>query len=271
QSGEDYYIVVSSSAATGTLGYTLTLTETASPCQNIGITGSSGDTIPCIGRGTQTVIAMGLGKDIYWYNTATGGDPVGMGSTFITPEITTTTSYWASEVIATGSSGSVGPLNPAAVGSTGGGTSTTIYYTTFEVLQSTTLTSVDIFPTSTVGSNGSIIIREVGGSQVSETPYTTTVTGGSSPQTVMLNTQLSPGIYEMVQGTTTSLYRNTGGATFPYTSSAINLLSHSFTTDPTYFYYFYNWQYSSGSLICESPRQEVIATVDTAGNITVTT
>src|SRR5690606_24715321 len=85
QSGEDYYIVVSSSAATGTLGYTLTLTETASPCQSLAITNTTPATINCGGSATLTAASSGTGDEIYWYDAATGGDKVGEGSSFTTP------------------------------------------------------------------------------------------------------------------------------------------------------------------------------------------
>src|SRR5690606_34249739 len=106
QSGEEYFIVVSSSAATGTLGYTLTLTEGASPCQSLDITASTGGTIPCIGKATLSATGSGIGNEIYWYDAATGGNLVGIGPNFTTTELSTTTSYWAAEVITTLAGGS---------------------------------------------------------------------------------------------------------------------------------------------------------------------
>jgi PKD domain. len=53
-----------------------------------------------------------------------------------------------------------------------------------------------------------------------------------------------------------ALMRNSAGAVYPYTSSAINIVSNNFGA--AYFYYFYNWQFSSG---CESTRVPVVATV----------
>src|SRR5690606_25079681 len=54
------------------------------------------------GSVTLSATSSGVGDDIYWYNAATNGTYLGAGSVFETPKITTTTSYWATEVFATG-------------------------------------------------------------------------------------------------------------------------------------------------------------------------
>src|SRR5690606_29799479 len=64
--------------------------------------------------------------------------------------------------------------------------------------------------------------------------------------------------YRMRQSIATGLYRNTGGATFPYTSPVINITGHNFTT-ATYYYYFYNFQYTTG---CESAEVAVVANIN---------
>src|SRR5690625_4194755 len=56
---------------------------------------------PVCGGGTVTLQATGsgTGEEIVWYNAATGGNIIGMGSTYKSPSISSTTSYWASEVL----------------------------------------------------------------------------------------------------------------------------------------------------------------------------
>jgi hypothetical protein len=61
----------------------------------------------------------------------------------------------------------------------------------------------------------------------------------------------------MGQSTAIALFRNTAGAVYPYSSSGINIISNNF--NPVYYYYFYNWKFSSG---CESPRVPVAATIN---------
>src|SRR5690606_26878754 len=55
------------------------------------------------GSTTLSVTGAGItGDDIYWYDAQFGGNRVGTGTTFDTPFITETTSYWASEVLIEG-------------------------------------------------------------------------------------------------------------------------------------------------------------------------
>jgi hypothetical protein len=210
--------------------------------------------------GPVTLLAEGgAGASINWYAAATGGGALGSGNAFTTPSITTTTTYYAAATTGTGGSGSVGPVNPAAVSATGGGTSAAIttYYMAFDVLNATTLLSVDIFPTAAIGSSSAIVIQDASGVTIATVPYTTTVTGGATAQTIPINLTLPAGTgYKMGQSPAIALYRNSAGASYPYTSSAINITSNNFGAG--YYYYFYNWQYSSG---CESSRVPVAATI----------
>lgn len=195
------------------------------------------------------------GSNLNWYATAAGGTAIGTGATFNTPAISTSTTYYVAASVG-GSSGSVGPVNPT-IGTT---SASTIAVGTqrmfFDVVSDATIVSVDIFPTAAIGSTGSITIRDNTQTVVTNVPYTTTVTGGAM-QTITLNAFLPAGTaYEMGQGTAITLNRNTTGAVYPYTSSAINITGNSF--DPNYYYFFYNWQFSTG---CESARVPVLATV----------
>jgi hypothetical protein len=199
------------------------------------------------------------GNVIKWYDAPTGGTALATGNTFNTPNLTTTTTYYAAAGSGgNGGIGTVGPVSPAAVGTASGtAAAITTYHMAFDVLQPTTLVSVDIYPTATIGSSGAIQIRNSADAILLTVPFTTTVTGGATPQTVMLNLPLTPGTgYKMGQSTAISLQRNSAGAVYPYTSSAINIVSNNFGAG--YYYYFYNWAYSSG---CESAREPVVATI----------
>lgn len=199
------------------------------------------------------------GTQIKWYDAPTGGTALGTGGSFTTPSINTTTTYYVTSATA-GGMGTVGPVNPAAVGTAGGGTASayTTYYMAFNVLTPTTLLSIDIYPTAAVGSSSSIVIQDNTNAIIATIPYTTTVTGGSTAQTIPLNVALPAGInYKMGQLNPIALYRNTSGAVYPYTSSVINITSNNFNVG--YFYYFYNWKFASD---CESSRIPVTATVN---------
>jgi hypothetical protein len=217
--------------------------------------------------GTLTLQATAnAGSDIKWYAAASGGTVLGTGTSFTTPTLQNTTNYYVAAE-AGSLAGNVGPVSPSAVSASGGGTSAAIttYYMEFEVLSATTINSVDIFPTAAIGTNGTITIQTTSGATIGSASYTTTVTGGQTKQTVNLNIALSPGIYRMGQlAPAIALYRNTDGAVYPYTSSAIKILSNNFAAN--YYYYFFNWNFGTG---CSSPRTQVTATIQSSPSATL--
>src|SRR5690606_14078004 len=87
-----------------------------------------------------------------------------------------------------------------------------------------TLTSIDIFPL-TSGQSGTIQLRQGTGSTVITTvPYTTSVSGGATAQTIELNFTLESGTYNLYAGALPSsgIMRNISGATYPYTSGPVS-------------------------------------------------
>lgn len=201
---------------------------------------------------------------VSWYDTITGGTALATGDTFITPLLTANKTYYAVASIS-GGSGSVGPLSPAIGTTSASNIAIGTQRMFFNVLANTTLLSVDIFPTATIGSAGSIVIRDNTQTVLATIPYTTTVTGGAK-QTISMNVPLSVGTgYEIGQGTAINLNRNTTGAVYPYTSSEISITGNTF--DPAYYYFYYNWQFSSG---CSSLRTPVTAVLKSGVSSTTT-
>ncbi len=93
----------------GSFDYTLTVTNPISGCltdATVHFDVFSTPTAPVI-SGTTTVCgdatttltsnAPGAGGTIHWFNAATGGDTVATGTTFTTPVLSATTSYWVQE------------------------------------------------------------------------------------------------------------------------------------------------------------------------------
>ncbi len=215
------------------------------------------------GTGTVTLEATGsAGTTLNWYNTVSGGSSLGTGSPFTTPSISTTTDYWVSARTG-GTVGTVGPASPTAQGGTQG-TQTVNWDVTFNVTQATTLQSVDVFPIAS-GEAGLINIYNSGGTLLTSVSYTTSVSGGSTAQTVPINLALSVGTnYEIYTGTSldintspvSGIRRNESGASYPYTSSSINITGNGF--DNTYYMGIYNWKFTDA---CESNRTKVTATI----------
>ncbi len=199
-----------------------------------------------------------LGATLNWYSSATGGTSLGTGSPFTTPSIAATTTYYVAASLGT-STGKVGPANPTAVGGTIG-TQTVNWETYFNVLQPTTLVSVDIFP-NVSGAASSLLLRNSSGTLLATIPYTTTVSGGFTAQSIAINFALAAGNGYYIEGAMPAggLQRNTSGAAYPYSSSVINITGNGFLN--SYYMCFYNFQFSSS---CASARTAVTATVTPA-------
>src|SRR5690554_5401550 len=198
------------------------------------------------GTVTLSATANGDGDEIYWFDAEVGGNKVGQGTSFETPELTETTSYWAAEVYLDGESVNMGPLDPSI--GTANVSSLTNHGMNFTVLEPTTLVSVEIFPTATIGTTGSIEIREGNAAQagtiVETISYTTTVQGTLAEpvgETIMINVPLQPGSYTLTPGIGINLIRNTTGASYPYTSTVAEITGNTF--NQVYWYWFYNWQF----------------------------
>lgn len=202
------------------------------------------------------------GNILKWYADSLATNLLHTGDTLELNGLNSTTKYWVQSSIAGGGASSVGPLNPAAVSASGGVTGSS-YEMYFTVHAATVLKSVDVFATAT-STSGSVSILDANNQAIGAYPYTLpAVTGNTVPVTVTINQALAPGDYKMrMTSTSPTLYRNTTGATYPYTSPVLSITGNSF--DPVYFYYFYNWQYESG---CASPMIPVTAYVSSTPSV----
>jgi trimeric autotransporter adhesin len=220
------------------------------------------------GIGTVTLEATASpGATINWYATATGGTTLGTGASFTTPVIGTTTDYYVGAVIG-GADTYVGPVNPASLGSVSSSNiAISTQYLKFSVANSTTIESIDIFPTASIGSSFSIVIQNSSGTQLFTTgTLTTTVTGGSL-QTVPINFTIPAGAdFRMGFGVNPGMNRNTTGGVYPYSDGNVSITGHSFATIE-YYYFFYNWRIRYG---CAAPRTMVTATVTPPPALTLT-
>ncbi len=226
------------------------------------------------GTGAMTIGATpSTGTTVQWYTTPTGGTPIATGNTYNTPVLNGTTTYYA-EPTYIGSSGSCGPANPAAAGGTIS-PQLTPWKVFFDVLQSTTIISVDIFP---IAANETFAIEVYSSTNLllGSIPFTTNVSGGATPQTIPINVFMLPGtdyyltinagdLSSLGSGLNRSI--NPPGVSFPYpyTSSDIQINGNEFRSD--YYMCFFNWKFYNG---CTVTRTPVAATISNATPIILT-
>ncbi len=211
------------------------------------------------GGGSATLQATApSGSIIEWYSDAAGTNLVGTGTTFTTPALFSTTTYYARSK-ASGGLVNVGPFSPISQGGSLGVQSNPSYLS-FTVNINTTFQSLDIYPMAS-GQSGVISIRNAANSTLALFNYTTNVAGGSTPQTIPIAFNMTPGNYyvyfEVIPAS--GLVVNVNNATYPYNSSIANLTGNDY--DNSFYLYAYNWKFSN---ICRSLLTPVTANITAA-------
>jgi parallel beta-helix repeat protein len=234
------------------------------------LTGTAGNT-RC-GTGTTTLSATASpGSTVKWYASATGGVPLATGSTFTTPVVSGNTTFYAAAALGNGRTFNLGPLNPAAVGTSTSTNNLPNWVVYFTVHQTTVLQSVDIFPTAaSVGKSSALrIVNMADNSEVRQIPYTASVAGTTtSGQTVIINQKLPPGNYSigLADNVVSLMLNSQSGGVYPYASDELSITGHNFTSNPNYYWFFYNWKIGYG---CETPRQAINVTVTTPPSVSL--
>ena len=211
------------------------------------------------GGGSTTLTATGTsGSIIEWYSEPTGTTLVGTGTSFVTPTLYATTTYYARSKVS-GGLGVVGPFSPLTEGGSLGVQSNPTYIS-FSVFNTTVFQSFDIYPMVS-GQNGVIYIRNASNAIIGTYNYVTNVGGGSTPQTITLAISLTPGNYFLDMDTlpTAGLVINVDSTSYPFTSSNANITGNYY--DNTFYLYAYNWKFSN---ICKSLLTPVNANITAA-------
>jgi Zn-dependent metalloprotease len=244
----------------GTYDVTLTATNTFGNDQEIKTNyiiinlpaspSTSGDTI--CGTGSASLSASGFGT-LQWFDAATGGTLVNTGTTYNTPAISTTTTYYVEDNIP----GTI--QNCAKPDNTGGGgyTSSGDHYLIFDSSVPVTLVSVKMYGNTTAPGNKTIELRNNTGTVIQSA--TVNVLSGLNTYTVNFDIPAGTNLQLGCEGT--DLYRNNSGVTFPYSLIGYISITNS-SAGANYYYYFYDWVIQDPS--CISSRTPVTAVVEAA-------
>ena len=131
----------------------------------------------------------------------------------------------------------------------------------FDVINPILLQSFDVYSNS--AGNRTIEIIDAQGNTYADTTIFIPASP-NSPTTVNVNFTIYPGTNYFIKCRgNVDLYRNSGGAIYPYTSSSVNVTGSN-AGSPGYYYFFYFWNYTE--ITCNTGRT-ACAAVDTCAAV----
>jgi hypothetical protein len=222
-----------------------------------------------------TLIANG--NDVSWYYSLSDITPFHTGTSYTTPPLTTTTTYYVEDVAPFGGgifSGGM-PKHTGTSAYSGSNNTNAIMY--FDVLEPCTLKTVKVY--TDIAGTRNITLHNSNGQLV----HNTVVNVQPDSQIVQLDWILTPGTqYAMSTDTSYNqqipglnangprFRRNSVGVSYPYLiGNLISITNSSF--GPQYYYYFYDWKVEKAPELCASQRVPVTAYVKPTVSATVET
>ena len=195
-------------------------------------TATSPVTVTC--GNTATLAAAGAGT-LNWYSTSGGGTALGTGTTFTTPAINANTTYYVSSAITQANVYDTPVDNTLGAG----GNNTFAHYEVFDVNQPCTLVSVLVYAMN--AGNRTITLSNSGGTVL----QTATINIPNGQSRITLNFPMTVGTNYQLGCTTgtPNLYRNSAGASYPYTDAdGLVTITGNDVPDPARYYFFYDWE-----------------------------
>jgi hypothetical protein len=211
--------------------------------------------VSCVNAALTLTATPAVAADsMFWFDAGSGGNLIGTGNTYNTPTLSSTQTYYVQSLNGKGSK--VGPLDNS-IGS--GGTSSGGKLK-FDSRKEFILVSVKVFTTS--AGNRTIELRNSAGGLVASKVVSLPIAAGGIR--VYLNFTVPQGNdFTLGLGSSSgNLFRNTAGASFPYSVSQTLEIYGTDNANAGYYYYFYDWEIFVKSQSCESnmvPVQGIIS------------
>jgi PKD repeat protein len=197
-----------------------------------------------------------------FFDSAASGNIVARGDSFVTPNISSTTTYYAASVNLISSKAGL-----ATLGAGGVLVPSTLYGLAFKAISDFTLDSLTVYPTASGTVQINITDSATGTTLFTQKTSVTvsTTTSGTAVRIGLGFRAKAGGKYHIDgNGTTMSMYRSTG-LTYPFTDPGVVSITRVIGTAGRY-YFFYDWLVSTYG--CFSNRVAVTATVTTTGSPT---
>jgi C1A family cysteine protease len=205
----------------------------------------------CFGPCSVTLYASGSGT-LNWYDAASGGNLINTGTSYITPVLNNTTTYYVQSKVS----------QPAQSAGMAANTTNGIYFNNagsnwaliFDAYTDITINSVVVYASGTA--SRTIWLNNSSGTLINS--YTASIANGQ--QTVPINFSIPAGTgYQLGADGTCNLWRESSGTTFPYTTAGLVSITGN-TAAADRYYYFYDWQVQPQA--CLSPMVPVVANID---------
>lgn len=213
--------------------------------------------------GTAVLVANGSGS-FRWFNAAMGGDQLGVGSPWTTPQLTESTTFWCEAVDQQGTAPVFGGRTNRT--SQGAYHESNAYFLLFDANGPFTLRSVKVY----VETAGSRTVQLVNGSGTVLATTTANVPAGESR--IELDFAVPQGTgYGLQSGTSGhGMWRDQANNGFAYPFAlgdlgAITGTSVTGTGQYNQYYYFYDWEVEAAPLTCPSERTPALVSVGGVG------
>lgn len=202
-------------------------------------------------EGVLSLTANGTGT-LKWFDQASGGTQVETGSTFDTPSLSATTTYYVENEVAP-TTYNVGPADNSFGG---GGNFEGDQHLLFDAFEAFTLKTVKVYAEG--GGNRVIQLRNNTGSVL----QSLTVNIPNGEQVVTLDFAVQPGTnYQLGTSGVPNMYRNNDSPNYPYAVGGIVSIENS-SAGTDYYYHFYDWEIETPG--CISERTAVTAEIASA-------
>jgi Secretion system C-terminal sorting domain/ASPIC and UnbV/Ig-like domain CHU_C associated/FG-GAP-like repeat len=212
--------------------------------------------------GTATLTTTGA--DVRWYDAQLSSTPVGTGTSFTTPVLNATTSYWVEDVTTHGGEQGTGGKLVNSTDSEGQYHNSSNYYLTFDANTDINIKQVKVF----AGNAGSRNIQVVqNGNVIAEGDFT--IPQGES--FVELNFFVAEGTGYGLRCTNNNpqLWRDKDLSentpfNFPYDLDGLATITGTTVAgndSDNYYYFFYDWTVETPMWECPSDRDEVVVTI----------
>ncbi len=212
---------------------------------------NASDVAICAGE-SASLSATGTGT-INWYDAPTGGNLVGSGSGITTDPLFESTSFYVDA--SSGESYNVGPEDNQFGD---GGNFESDRGLIFDVSETIILNSIMVYGAETTQTQTIEVTQGVDGAVVASVDVE--IPQGDNRVTLNLEIPAGNGLFIHFNSNTINYFRNSEGASYPYTNGPVSIIRSTANNSPeAYYYFFYDWEFET--LGCVSARTEVNVTV----------